>query len=47
MIGITGTQGADVNNPPGNNPVDKPANTRAAELAKAFTATRYGEVKSE
>lgn len=47
VIGTTETQGADVNNPPGNNPVDKPANTRAAELAKAFTATRYGEVKSE
>lgn len=47
VIGTTGTQGADVGNPPANNPVSNPVNTRAAELAKAFTASRYGEVKTD
>lgn len=47
VIGTTGTQGADVNNPPNNNPVPNPVNPRAAELAKQFFASRYGEVKSE
>lgn len=47
VIGTTGTQGADVGNPPSSNPVGNPVNPRAAELAKQFFATRYGEVKSE
>lgn len=47
VIGKTGQQGADVNNPPENNPTQNVVNPRAAELAKQFWATRYGEVKSE
>ena len=47
VIGTTGTQGADVGKPPANNPVSNPVNTRAAELAKAFTTARYGEVKTD
>ena len=47
VIGITEQQGADVKNPPNNNPVVNPVNPRAAELARQFVASRYGEIKSE
>jgi hypothetical protein len=47
VIGTTEQQGADVKNPPNNNPVVNPVNPRAAELAKQFVASRYGTAKSE
>lgn len=47
VIGTTEQQGAEVKNPPNNNPVVNPVNPRAAELAKQFVASRYGEIKSE
>lgn len=46
VIGTTEKGGADVNNPPSNNPAVNPVNPRAAELAKQFVASRYGEVKT-
>lgn len=47
VIGTTEQQGAEVKNPPNNNPVVNPVNPRAAELAKQFVASRYGTAKSE
>lgn len=47
VIGTTGQQGAEVKKPPNNNPVVNPVNPRAAELARQFVASRYGEIKSE
>ena len=47
VIGTTETTGANLGNPPVNNPIKVSANSRAAELAKQFTSARYGETKTE